>query len=134
VNSSGFRGKPGRSQPGAVQRFRQFNAWLERGFNPVYASVLLAAGATFFALVLGIPGSGSWAHWYFVWFFISFGIVSLVRVLRARRRRWAVRFANGHITPLRSETKAREMSGGASWGHPVLLHRESATADWAEQP
>lgn len=102
-----------------------------RGFNAVYIYFLLAAGATLFLLVLGLPGG--WNRWWFVEFFTIFGALSLVSTLRARRRRWAVQFSNGHIQPLRSERKARELSGAASWGHPVVLHRASADADWIQQ-
>jgi hypothetical protein len=79
----------GRSTPGgyprAVQRIRQFNAWMGRGFNTVYAYVLLAVAATFFRLVLRLPGG--WNGWFFVEFFVIFAALSWVRELRARRRR-----------------------------------------------
>lgn len=45
---------------------------MSRGFNAVYAYFLLAAGATFFLLVLGLPGG--WNRWSFVEFFTIFGL------------------------------------------------------------
>lgn len=111
---------------------RQFNAWMSRGFNAVYVYFSLAAIGTFFVLALGIPGG--WNRWFIVEIFTIFGILSLLRELRARRRRWAVRLANGNVVPLFSERKARELAGEASWGHPVVLHRAAADADWVEQP
>lgn len=64
----------------------------------------------------------------------TFGILTFVRLLRDRRRRWAVRFANGRIHPLRKEQEAREMAYGGAWGRPALLHRVDADSDWVEHP